>query len=121
MAHCRLQASFTDSFEEIFPSRLIFITKPGPQVNLSPVPYFGVNTDSWHNRHKVVYWFGPPESNTLRPVSGISGVLMLRLFVVGGTNWSGGGNGAQIPSTSGSSSMKAYVHSECELLVDQPL
>jgi hypothetical protein len=46
---------------------------------------------------------------------------MLRLFVVGGTNWSGEGNGAQVSSTSGSSSMKAYVRSECELLVDQPL
>jgi hypothetical protein len=44
MAHCRPQASFTDSFEEIFPSRMVFITKLGPQVSLSPVPFFGVNT-----------------------------------------------------------------------------
>jgi hypothetical protein len=27
MAHCRPQASFTDSFEETFPSRMVFITK----------------------------------------------------------------------------------------------
>jgi hypothetical protein len=44
MAHCRPQASFTDSFEEIFPSRMIFITKLGPQVSLSPVSFSGVNT-----------------------------------------------------------------------------
>jgi hypothetical protein len=44
MAHCRPQASFTDSFEEIFPSRMVLITKLGPQVSLSPVPFFGVNT-----------------------------------------------------------------------------
>jgi hypothetical protein len=43
MAHCRPQASFTDSFEDIFPSRMVFITKFGPQVSLSPVPFFGVN------------------------------------------------------------------------------
>jgi hypothetical protein len=43
MAHCRPQASFTDSFEEIFPSRMVFITKLNPQVSLSPVPFFGVN------------------------------------------------------------------------------
>jgi hypothetical protein len=43
MAHCRPQASFTDSFEKIFPSRMVFITKLGPQVSLSPVPFFGVN------------------------------------------------------------------------------
>jgi hypothetical protein len=43
MAHCRPQASFADSFEEIFPSRMVFITKLSPQVSLSPVPFFGVN------------------------------------------------------------------------------
>jgi hypothetical protein len=44
MVHCRPQASFTDSFEEIFSSRMVFITKLSPQVSLSPVPFFGVNT-----------------------------------------------------------------------------
>jgi hypothetical protein len=44
MAHYRPQASFTDSYEEIFPSRMVFITKLDPQVSLSPVPFFGVNT-----------------------------------------------------------------------------
>jgi hypothetical protein len=29
--------------EEIFPSRMVFITKPGPQVSLTPVPFSGVN------------------------------------------------------------------------------
>jgi hypothetical protein len=30
------------SLEEIFPSRMVFITKLGPQVSLTPVPFFGV-------------------------------------------------------------------------------
>jgi hypothetical protein len=54
------------------------------------------NLDGWHNRHKDVYWYGPLESNTLRPFSR-GGVLMPGLFVVGGTNWSGDGNEAQVP------------------------
>jgi hypothetical protein len=39
-------------------------------------------------RQRVLYWFGPPRSNTLRPVSS-SRVPVLGLFVVGVTNWSG--------------------------------
>jgi hypothetical protein len=31
------------SLEEIFPSRMVFITKLGPQVSLTPAPFFGVN------------------------------------------------------------------------------
>jgi hypothetical protein len=44
MGHCRPQASFTDSFEEIFPSRMVFITKLSPQLSTSPVPFFRVNS-----------------------------------------------------------------------------
>jgi hypothetical protein len=44
MAHCRPQASFTDSFEEIFLAEWHFITKLGPQVSPFPVPFFGVNS-----------------------------------------------------------------------------
>jgi hypothetical protein len=57
--------------------------------------------DGWHERHEDVYWFGPPESNTLCPVSR-GGVLMPGLFVVEGTNKSGEGNGAQDLGKSGS-------------------
>jgi hypothetical protein len=31
------------SLEEIFPSQMVFITKLGPQVSLTHVPFFGVN------------------------------------------------------------------------------
>jgi hypothetical protein len=41
-------------------------------------------------RHRDLDWFGPLRSNTLRPVSRCS-VLVLGLFVVGVTNWSGEG------------------------------
>jgi hypothetical protein len=54
MAHCRPQASFTDSFEETFPSRMVFITKLGPQVSLSPVPFFGVNICPFNYGIKVI-------------------------------------------------------------------
>jgi hypothetical protein len=54
MAHCRPQATFTDSFEEIFPSRMVFITKLGPQVSLSPVPFFGVNICPFNYGIKVI-------------------------------------------------------------------
>jgi hypothetical protein len=51
--------------------------------------------DGWHRRHGDLYYFGPPKSNTLHPVS--SGhVLMPGKFVVGGINWSGEGVGAQV-------------------------
>jgi hypothetical protein len=43
-----------------------------------------------------LYWFGPPRSNTLRLVSSCR-VLMPGVFVVGVTNWSGEGVGAQVP------------------------
>jgi hypothetical protein len=39
-----------------------------------------------------LYWFGPPRSNTLRPVSSFR-VPELGVFVVGVTNWSGEGVG----------------------------
>jgi hypothetical protein len=48
------------------------------------------NLDCLHMRHMDLYWFGPPRSNTLRPVSSYC-VLMPRVFVVGVTNWSGEG------------------------------
>jgi hypothetical protein len=35
----------TESSEEIFPCRMEFVTKFGPQISLLPVPIFGVN--SW--------------------------------------------------------------------------
>jgi hypothetical protein len=43
MAHCRPQASFTESSEKIFPPEWYFVTKLGPQVSPFPVPIFGVN------------------------------------------------------------------------------
>jgi hypothetical protein len=36
----------TESSEEIFPSRMEFVTKFGPQISLLPLPIFGVNRTS---------------------------------------------------------------------------
>jgi hypothetical protein len=44
MAHCRPQASFTESSEKILSAEWYFITKLGPQVSPFPVPISGVNT-----------------------------------------------------------------------------
>jgi hypothetical protein len=38
------------------------------------------NPDGWHGRHEGLYWFGPLESNTLRPISS-DRVLMPRKSV----------------------------------------
>jgi hypothetical protein len=62
MAHCRPQASFTDSFEETFPSRMLFITKLGPQVSLSPVPFFGVNIYPFNYGIKVILFRNWPQT-----------------------------------------------------------
>jgi hypothetical protein len=43
MAHCRPQASFTESSKKIFSSRMVFHHQLGPQVSPSPVPFFAVN------------------------------------------------------------------------------
>jgi hypothetical protein len=45
-----------------------------------------------NKRQQNLYWFGPPKSNTLRPLSSCRGPV-LGLFVVGVTNWSGEGVG----------------------------
>jgi hypothetical protein len=50
--------------------------------------------DGWHKRYEGLYLFGPPERNTLCPVSN-DRVLMPRKYVVGVTNWSGEGVGAK--------------------------
>jgi hypothetical protein len=42
--------AFAESSDEIFSCRMEFITKLGPQISLSPVPIFGVNTQSSHRR-----------------------------------------------------------------------
>jgi hypothetical protein len=36
--------ALAESSDEIFSCRMEFITKLGPQISLSPVPIFGVNT-----------------------------------------------------------------------------
>jgi hypothetical protein len=36
--------TFAESFEEVLPCRMEFVTKFGPQISLLPVPIFGVNT-----------------------------------------------------------------------------
>jgi hypothetical protein len=46
MAHCRPQASFTESSEKIFLAEWYFVTKLGPQVSLFLVPIFGVNSST---------------------------------------------------------------------------
>jgi hypothetical protein len=46
MAHCRPQASFTESSEKIFLAEWYFATKLGPQVSPFPVPIFGVNKNT---------------------------------------------------------------------------
>jgi hypothetical protein len=50
-------------------------------------------------RQRDLYWFGPPRSNTLRPVLSCR-VPVLGLFVVGVTNWSGEGVQPKSISTS---------------------
>jgi hypothetical protein len=47
-------------------------------------------------RQRDLYWFGPPRSNTLRPVCG-SRVPELGVLVVGVTSLSGEGVRSQVP------------------------
>jgi hypothetical protein len=57
MAHCQPQASFAESSEKIFLAEWYFITKLGPQVSLSPVPFFGVNICPFNYGIKMIlFW-----------------------------------------------------------------
>jgi hypothetical protein len=67
--------TFTDNFEEIFPSRMVFITKLGPQVSLSPVPFFGVN---------IVLHFRPPTIMLIDLLACWKGPLGLPISGAGG-------------------------------------
>jgi hypothetical protein len=52
---------FAESSEEIFPCRMEFVTKFGPQICLLPGPIFGVNTyvcRSWRSERWGVPWAG---------------------------------------------------------------
>jgi hypothetical protein len=49
-------------FWETFPSRMAFITKLGPQVSLSPVPFFGVNICPFNYGIKVILFRNWPQT-----------------------------------------------------------
>jgi hypothetical protein len=46
--------AFAESFDEIFPPQMEFITKFGPQISLFPVPIFGVNICPFNYGIKVI-------------------------------------------------------------------